>query len=147
MNKDEIFEGISSLPRITKLMFDDLNVTGIDASINKTQEKVIVLIKLNENNNMGEISKFIGIEKGSFTTLTDNLIKKGLVERVRSNKDKRKIRLKLTEKGDEIAEKIIDVMEMHLDKKLDMFSYNRKLEFFNALKVLNECACIVERNM
>jgi DNA-binding MarR family transcriptional regulator len=147
LKKCEIFEGINSLPRIVKLMFDDLDVSSIAPPINKTQEKVLVLIRFNENNNMGEISKLIGIEKGSFTTLTDNLIKKGLIERKRSNKDRRKISLQLTEKGNIITDEIIEVMELHLDRKLSVFSDNRKNDFFNALRVLNECACIVEKNM
>jgi DNA-binding MarR family transcriptional regulator len=147
LKKCEIFEGINSLPRIVKLMFDDLDVSSIAPPINKTQEKVLVLIRFNENNNMGEISKLIGIEKGSFTTLTDNLIKKGLIERKRSNKDRRKISLRLTEKGNIITDEIIEVMESHIDRKLSVFSDNRKNDFFNALKTLNECAFIVEKNM
>ncbi|MEN8906262.1 MAG: MarR family transcriptional regulator [Clostridiales bacterium] len=147
MKKCEIFEGINSLPRIVKVMFDDLDVPSIVPRVNKTQEKVLVLIKYNENNNMGEISKLIGIEKGSFTTLTDNLIKKGLIKRKRSDKDRRKISLVLTEKGNEVSNKIIEVMEEHLDRKLSMFSDVRKKDFFNALQTLSECALIVERNI
>lgn len=125
---------------LMKSIFDGFESPAIDFSINRTQEKVLMIIKRNNISTMTEISKKIGMEKGSFTTTTDHLIEKGLVERKRLKSDRRKISLQLTDKGNEIAEKMIRGMELHLQKKLSCFDHEEKEEFVNALKVISKCA-------
>lgn len=70
--------------------FKDLSITEIHA---------IDSIGLNNERTMSDTAKDLGITSGTLTTAVDNMIKKGYVERRRSNKDRRVVMIKLTEKG------------------------------------------------
>lgn len=138
--KDEIIlEHLGYMPMLMKSIFHGFDSSIINLPINKTQQKVLMIIKKHNISTMTEISKKIGMEKGSFTTTTDHLIEKGLVERKRLKSDRRKISLELTHKGNEIAEEMIKTMEVHLQKKLSCFDHEEKEEFINALKVISKC--------
>lgn len=134
MKNHKLFNEINSLSKITKIMFNMNHCTGL----NRTQERVLILISINKDNTMGEINDLIGIGKGSFTNLIDNLIKMQLVERERSNKDKRKIKLVLTHKGINLSNAIISLMDKHLDNILSNFSDKYIDNLFKTLKILNE---------
>lgn len=60
---------------------------------------VIEAIGLGEGNNMSMLAKKLNITVGSLTTAMNNLVKKGYVERYRSEEDRRVVYVKLTEKG------------------------------------------------
>lgn len=60
---------------------------------------VIEAIGPGEGNNMSTLAKKLNITVGSLTTAMNNLVKKGYVERYRSEEDRRVVYVKLTEKG------------------------------------------------
>jgi len=77
--------------------------------------------------------KFINLEKGSFTSVVDGLIKKELVCRIQDPSDRRKILLELTEPGRELVIKGKKSMEMHIQSKLDALDPGDVETLFNAL--------------
>ena len=62
---------------------------------------VIDSIGENEERTMSDTAKDLKVTSGTLTTAIDNLIKKGYVERNRSSKDRRVVKIKLTESGKE----------------------------------------------
>jgi DNA-binding MarR family transcriptional regulator len=60
---------------------------------------IIENIGLGEGKTMSETAKALKITSGTLTTGIDNLVKKGYVFRKRSTEDRRKVLIKLTEKG------------------------------------------------
>lgn len=56
-------------------------------------------IGLDRERTMSDTAKVLRITSGTLTTAVDNLIKKGYVERNRSDEDRRVVKIKLTEKG------------------------------------------------
>lgn len=60
---------------------------------------VIEAIGTGEGNNMSSIAKKLNITVGSLTTAMNSLVNKAYVERKRSEKDRRVVYVKLTEKG------------------------------------------------
>lgn len=60
---------------------------------------VIEAIGIGEGNNMSSIAKKLNITVGSLTTAMNSLVNKSYVERNRSEKDRRVVYVRLTEKG------------------------------------------------
>lgn len=56
-------------------------------------------IGVDRERTMSDTAKVLRITSGTLTTAVDNLIKKGYVERNRSDEDRRVVYIKLTEKG------------------------------------------------
>jgi len=70
--------------------FSDLSITEIH---------IIDNIGIDKERNMSNTAKDLKITSGTLTTAIDNLIKKGYVERRRSDSDRRVVMIKLTDKG------------------------------------------------
>lgn len=68
--------------------------------ITNTDMHVMEAIGLGEGNNMSSVAKKLNITVGTLTTAINNLVKKKYVERYRSEKDRRVVFIKLTEKGE-----------------------------------------------
>lgn len=61
---------------------------------------VIEAVGLGEGKNMSSIAKQLNITVGSLTTAMNSLVRKNYVERYRTQKDRRVVFIKLTEKGE-----------------------------------------------
>lgn len=65
---------------------------------------------------MSEIAHQLGVTSGTPTVTIDRLIKKGYVDRVRDEEDRRQVFVKLTEKGLESYDEIVKMKNMILQK-------------------------------
>lgn len=54
---------------------------------------------MGKNKTTGEVAKELSVTVGTLTVAVNNLVKKGYVDRVRSDTDRRIVRLKLTNRG------------------------------------------------
>lgn len=68
-----------------------------DISVNDMH--IIEVIGLNVTKNMSSVAKQLSITVGTLTIAINNLVKKGYVNRVRSEKDRRVVLLSLSNKG------------------------------------------------
>ena len=73
-------------------------------SITPKQLEVIDLIFLLHNPTITELSRRLKITKPSATVLIDRLVEKKLVERIKSDQDRRSAHLHLTSDGEKIAD-------------------------------------------
>jgi len=84
---------------------------------------VIDNIGVGYERNMSDTAKNLKITSGTLTTAIDNLIKKGYVQRHRSDEDRRVVKIKLTDKG-------VEAFKAHEEFHKDLVS--------SALHELNE---------
>ncbi len=89
MDKENIMEYFHHIPKLMRTFFHSFDISHLQLPINKTQEKILMIIMNHENTPMNEIGKFVGLEKGSFTSATDHLTGIGFIKRNRSQKDRR----------------------------------------------------------
>lgn len=104
---------------------------------NLTYPQYIALLILFEYKEMDfkKLSEIIELKTGTLTPLLQNLEKLGYIERIQNKQDKRKVTIRLSDKGKEVNETIISVplglseklrvsMEMYqtLTKELDELS-------------------------
>ena len=68
-----------------------------DVSIKEVH--TVEAIGLHREDSMGEIAKRLEFTVGTLTVAVNRLVKKGYVERVRSDQDRRVVRLRLTNRG------------------------------------------------
>ena len=87
-----LFRDINSLEEraIEGSGFDDLTINDVH---------VIDAIGLGEPKNMTAISRELSVTVGTLTIAMNGLVKKGYVDRQRSEKDRRRVNISLTEKG------------------------------------------------
>ena len=75
---------------LKKSQFSDLSIKEMHT---------IEAIGVGDNKTTGEVAKTLSVTVGTLTVAVNNLVKKGYVDRVRSDSDRRIVRLKLTNRG------------------------------------------------
>ena len=73
--------------------------TGEFCEISNNDMHIIEAIGISEPRNMSAIAKTLVVTVGTLTIAVNNLVKKGYVNRTRSEKDRRVVLISLTEKG------------------------------------------------
>lgn len=73
--------------------------SGTLNDISVTEVHTIEAIGTHNPRTMSEVAKELGITVGTLTTAINNLVKKGYVERKRSEQDRRMVMIELTRKG------------------------------------------------
>lgn len=75
----------------------DKKYLGVDFSV--TEVRIIGEIGRNDSLTAKELAEYLSVDKGYMSRMMQNLEKKGLIERVKSEKDAREKHLRLTEEG------------------------------------------------
>lgn len=76
-------------------------------------------------------------DSGALTRVIDQLAERGLIERVRRDRDRRKVELQLTEAGRQAVESLVPLVVDKLNLALSDFSGEEVQEFLRLLRKLN----------
>ena len=114
----------------------DLKENGIN--LKRTQLKALLLIDCEQKTSMSHLSMHLDMEKGSFTSVVDSLARKGLIRRKRDPKDRRKVYLTITEKGDELLHKSKNALREHVATKTKKLSSENRARLIGAINDLYE---------
>lgn len=106
--------------------------------MNQSHLMTMMILCHHKDLSMSELSQFIGMEKGSFTPVADRLIKLGYVISVRSEKDRRRYNLNLTEKGQTFAQTFRDEHAMYIEDQINILDHDAEKEFIHALDTILE---------
>ncbi len=122
------------------LLIEESNIQSAGVDLSMTEVHILESIKKSESNMMSAIAKRLMVTQGTLTVSTSKLVKKGYVTRVKDEKDKRIVRLSLTEKAEQVLgihdrfhEQMIDkiVNELEIDKDQELVkSLQNVLTFF-----------------
>lgn len=121
------------------LLLEEKNLRDQGVNLSMTEVHILEAIEKSESNMMSAIAKKLMVTQGTLTVSTSKLVKKGYVERVKDEKDKRIVRLILTDKAsyvlemhakfhDEMIEKLLN--ELELDKEQELIQSLRNLMAF-----------------
>ena len=135
-----------------KLMFDFFNIFNdiffenarpklsnlTEDNIKSAHFKTIVYLYVYGTSTMTDISRWIDLEKGSFTPVANKLIDLSYIARQTSPTDKRKSLLSLTEKGDMLAQKVLDIYSNHFSSKILKLSKREQTSFSKSLQSIYE---------
>ena len=96
----------------------DKKYLGVDFSV--TEVRIIGEIGRNSSLTAKELEEYLSVDKGYMSRMMQNLEKKGLIERVKSETDAREKHLRLTEEG----RKLNEILEEKADQRILRQIYN-----------------------
>lgn len=136
MRRDEIFALLDPLFSLKHVFFASFDSSSLGHGLNKTQERVLMIVWHHDNPPMRVLSREAGLEKGSLTTVVDSLEALGLVTRERDEEDRRSLIVKTTPPGSRLAEGINALFRDHLDILFGQLTREERLEFERSAKSL-----------
>ena len=123
------------------------NITGIeekvihtDAYQNATTNDMHVMeaIGVEQPKNMTSVAKALSVTTGTLTISVNSLVKKGFVERVRSEEDRRVVLVSLTEKGKRVYRKHQQFHEVLVQSIVAQLNDEEKVVLEKVLTNLNK---------
>ncbi|SAL28217.1 transcriptional regulatory protein [Caballeronia sordidicola] len=111
------------LSRVRSTLWNNVTqLTMADLGITSTQASIMFMLASGRNLAAADLAREYGIDASAVTRLIDRLEKRGLITRVRSEEDRRVVRLALTAEGRELAGQIPAIFTKVLDKLLGGFT-------------------------
>lgn len=105
-------------------------------NLTKNDIHIIETIGKKEGESMSSVASMLDITVGSLSVAINTLVKKGYVTRVRSEEDRRVVRVKLTELGLDVYEKDFQYHYSLLDELLELYTKEQ-------IETLSECGKIL----
>jgi DNA-binding MarR family transcriptional regulator len=137
--KDIIDFVSKSFPKLhASLYLESLKEYAANIDVNRTQLRALVFIKNNGEITMTDLCERLNIEKGSLTTMVDDLTKKGYLTRTRDSRDRRKYILNLTDEGDTIAKEFLEELGKKLEVRFLKLSEDDRTKFMDSIKNLED---------
>ncbi|NLI98802.1 MarR family transcriptional regulator [bacterium] len=107
-------------------------VPGMEITLN--QFFVLSILSRKDSAVVGELARQIGTTSGNITAMIDRLIRMGLVTRENSQQDRRVVHIRLSQKGQEITERINRNTKAGMRRILRHIPDEQKIFFFDTLK-------------
>ena len=98
--------------------------------------EVIYSTMRNKQNTAGSIARKLGITLGTFTTNIDRLVAKGLVSKIKNEKDRRVVYIELTDKGIQVYLKHVAMHKKVINSAISKLTASEKVALFNAINKL-----------
>ena len=104
--------------------------------VNKPQLRALVFMRNYGEISMTELCAKLNIEKGSLTSMIDDLSKKGYVYREKNLKDRRKYMIVITEEGKQIAADFTEKLSNDLEEKFFKLNTEDREKYLDAIETL-----------
>lgn len=105
-------------------------------NVNKTQLRALMFVKNYGAISMTDLCAKLNIEKGSLTSMVDDLTDKGYVVRERDLADRRKYLITITEKGTELASDFMGKLSYSLEEKFVKLTEDDRMKYIEAINTL-----------
>ncbi len=131
----------SAYPKFFKHLFEkfDHSKTGFS----KGALFVLIVLKYRGskgNLKMSELEHHAGLKKSTLSETVNVLVEQGYIHRERSKKDRRVVKVSLTDKGKEKAEKLVEEIKNYVDERLSFLTHDEREKLFNAFKEIEKVA-------
>jgi len=107
-------------------------------NLNKTHLRTLMYINFEEKPKMSLISGKMGLEKGSFTPVAQKLMELGYITKNKTDRDRRKSILLLTDKGKKAVDAYENAHIEFLEEKMSELSDTEQSELQSSLKIVLE---------
>ncbi|MCM1144425.1 MAG: MarR family transcriptional regulator [Lachnoclostridium sp.] len=123
------------------------NINAIEEQAVRTEEyqdvttndmHVIEAIGMEEKKNMTTVARALHVTTGTLTIAVNSLVKKGYVERIRSEEDRRVVMIYLTERGKGVFLHHAHFHEQMIDAVVEQLSEEEKEVLEKALSRINQ---------
>lgn len=127
---DQIVETMFSIGRLMK---DEMKFSSSVADLSMLQIQALLFIEKQGQVQMKDLAARFTITLPTATSLSDNLIRAGLIKRMRNTEDRRVVTLALSSKGKKL---LVKAMDERNKKMRTMLSYLSQGEKKDLLKIL-----------
>jgi DNA-binding MarR family transcriptional regulator len=120
------------LTRVKGEIMDTLDRELAPIDISAAQYVILVMLRNGEMDSASRLCQGVSYDPGAMTRMIDRLERKGLVRRVRCDKDRRKVTVELTDEGKAIYPKLVEAAVRTINRFLRGFTKDeaRQLELF-----------------
>ena len=118
------------------LLIEEKNLRDQGVSLSMTEVHILEAIDKSESKMMSAITKRLMVTQGTLTVSASKLVKKGYVERVKDERDKRIVRLQLTDRAVHVLEVHNDFHAKMIDKLLNELELDKEQELIQSLRNL-----------
>jgi DNA-binding MarR family transcriptional regulator len=115
----ELMEIFQKLPQDLKKFAPDKTNIGNKFGITGAQLMTLHFVKHNDNCKTSDIANFLSVSPPDTTRIVETLVKKGFVERINDENDRRIIRLIIKEEGRKVVENIKQELALSFLKILE----------------------------
>ena len=131
------FKVVIEILRASNLLVDDLKKTLKNYPINTTEFSVMEFLYSKGEKSIQEIRDRILLASGSATYVVDNLEKKGYVNRIINETDKRVTYIKLTREGKDLINNIFPIHKKNTKKIFNDLTNGELITLKEILKKIN----------
>ena len=126
-----------TFPKIySSLYLKYLKEYSVGYDVNKTQLRALVFIKNYGSISMTDLCAKLNIEKGSLTSIVDDLTQKGYVVREKHSADRRKYLIAITNKGELLADDFMSKLNVCLEEKFYKLTEEDRDKYVEAINTL-----------
>lgn len=130
----------SDLRKIVRILVRNLGLLERNKScccgVTLAQCHAIVEIGRAKEINLNSLAELLNLEKSTMSRTINNLVNESLVIREVHTENRRYIKIKLTEKGEEIFKEIEKTMENYYDEVISLVPGDKKEEVLESLQIL-----------
>jgi len=125
---------LRSLRRIIRSV--DIYSRKLNSEFGLTTPQLLCLSALDEGHDMvmSDLARSINLSPSTVIGIVDRLEHKKLLQRVRSNTDRRKVKVEITEAGRDIANKAPSLLQDNFTQRFASLTQNEQLQITNALE-------------
>lgn len=127
MEYNELFDTLFDSFR--KLLYPEEWIS-IDLSVSKSEMLTLLQVDRNGEIIMSQIADFISIPMSTATGLVERLVKKGYLERTRSDSDRRIVAIRLTDEGKMLAGRMKDTVNSYIRLVFDALTEEERKMLF-----------------
>lgn len=124
--------------KCSRLFRERMHYSSPIAHLSFLQIQTLAYLKMRENAQMSEIAEHFHIELPSATSLLNKLVTLQLVKRQQDEKDRRLVRIILTEEGNNMLAKAREEKEKHVTRLLSYLTKEEQQELLRLMEKLNE---------
>ena len=124
--------------QIFRLIKRKMTIATGFGSLSILQIHTLVFLKENSGANMSDIASFLQIELPSATSLMSKLVDLDLVQRLLDKKDRRVIRIELTENGAKLLSQTVKIRSSRIKQLLSYLSNKQKQDLMTTMQTIKD---------
>jgi len=134
---NELMEIFQTLPHDMKKFGPDKTDVGNKFGITGVQLMSLHFVKHNDNCKTSDIANFLSVSPPDATRIVETLVKKGFIERISDEQDRRIIRPRITEDGKKVFETIRQELVLSFSKILEKMNEQDAKALLRGIKALS----------
>ena len=120
------------------LAIEEANLQNQHVSLSMTEVHILEAIVKSASNMMSAVAKYLMITQGTLTVSVSKLEKKGYVERIKDESDRRIVRLRITDKAKDVLSVHDEFHKQMIDKIVNDLDIEEEQELLKSLVKVSE---------